>query len=100
MEWEELWDTLLNKQKLRQKVIEMDQVDQTKNHSVFTEEICHCIYNDYSHFKKDLETVKRDIWSILEQFPGVHLHTRRIKSMESLVEKVINKRYELPPQSF
>lgn len=94
MEWEELWDSLLDKQKLRQKIMEMDQVDQAKNHAVFTKEICHSIYTDYSNFKENLERVKEDIWSILEQFPGVHLHTSRIKSMESLIEKVINKRHE------
>ena len=94
MKWEEQWDSLLKKPKLKQKVMEMDQVDQFKNHTVYTEEICHCIYMDYSNFKGKLEDVKEDIWRILEQFPGVHLHTSRIKSMDSLLEKVINKRHE------
>ena len=94
MEWEVFWNLLLDKQRLRQKVVEMDEVDRAKNHVAFTEEICHCIYNDYAILKQDLEVVKKDIWDILGGFQGVHLHTSRIKSMDSLIEKVINRRYE------
>ena len=94
MEWKEFWSSLLDKQKLRQKVLEMDEVDRAKNHSVFTEEICHSISNDYENLKQDLKVVEREIWNILGQFQGVHLHTSRIKSMDSLIEKVINKRHE------
>ena len=38
--------------------------------------------------------LRREILDILEKLPGVHLHTSRVKSVESLIEKVINKRYE------
>ncbi len=94
MEWKDFWHSLLDKQKLRQKVAEMDEVDRVKNHSVFTEEICHCIYTDYEQLKQELKITENDIWDILGQFQGVHLHTSRIKSVDSLIEKVINKRHE------
>lgn len=93
MEWEEFWNTLLDERKLRLKVAEMDQVDDAKGHIIKTEEICHHIYDDYSLWKSKCEDIKKDIWDIIEKFKGVHLHTSRIKSVDSLIEKVIRKRY-------
>lgn len=94
MEWKEFWHSLLDKQKLRQKVLEMDEVDRAKNHSAFTEEICHCIYDDYEKLAKDLKIIEKDIWNILGQFQEVHLHSSRIKSRDSLIEKVIDRRHK------
>ena len=94
MEWELFWNTLLEEQKLKQKVLEMDQVDEAKGHTSRTKDICHLIYNDYISWRNECEKVKDELWKVIEKFPGVHLHTSRIKSMESLIEKVIRKRYE------
>ncbi|MCI8927858.1 MAG: hypothetical protein HFI97_09410 [Lachnospiraceae bacterium] len=94
MEWEAFWDTLLDEHKLRRKVEEMDQVDALKGHTTNTKEICHCIYDDYSMWREECEKRKDEIWKIIEGFSGVHLHTSRIKNLESLIEKVIRKRHE------
>lgn len=94
MEWDEFWGMFLRDHKLQQKVAEMDQVDYAKGHSQNTEQICHGIYDDYKNWKRYCEEINKEIWDIIEQFPGVHLHTKRVKSVESLIEKVINKRYE------
>lgn len=94
MEWETFWNMLLDKHKLRHKVEEMDLVDAAKGHTINTKEICHCIYDDYSLWRNECAKRKDDIWKIIERFPGVHLHTSRIKSLESLIEKVIRKRHE------
>lgn len=94
MEWEAFWNALLDKHKLRRKVEEMDQVDAVKGHTTNTKEICHCIYDDYSLWRGECEKRKDDLWKIIEEFPGVHLHTSRIKSLDSLIEKVIRKRHE------
>lgn len=94
MEWEAFWNTLLDKHKLRRKVEEMDQVDRVKGHTTNIKEICHCIYDDYSLWRDEWEKKKDEIWKIIEGFPGVHLHTSRIKKLESLIEKVIRKRHE------
>lgn len=94
MEWNEFWEKLLRDHKLRQKVAEMDAVDCVKGHPQNTEQICHGIYDDYDSWKDYCEGIKKEVWDIIEQFPGVHLHTKRVKSVESLIEKVINRRYE------
>lgn len=94
MEWDEFWEMLLRDRKLQQKVAEMDIVDLAKGHFQNTEQICHGIYDDYDNWKNYCEDIKKEIWDIIEQFSGVHLHTKRVKSVESLMEKVINKRYE------
>ena len=93
MEWEAFWDTLLDEHKLRRKVEEMDQVDALKGHTTNTKEISHCIYDDYSMWREECEKRKDEIWKIIEGFSGVHLHTSRIKNLESLIEKVIRKRH-------
>ena len=94
MEWSEFWEMLLRDRKLQQKVEDMNVVDCAKGHSQNTEQICHQIYDDYGKWKDYCEDVKKKIWDIIEQFPGVHLHTKRVKSVESLIGKVISKRHE------
>ena len=58
-----------------------------------TEKICHEIYLDYDSFCKELDEIRIDLIKDVETFPGVHLLTSRVKSIESLLEKVIKKRY-------
>ncbi len=94
MEWEEFWNSLIREHKLTQKVLEMNQVDALKGHPDNIEKICHYIYEDYKVWKCECEAVKKEIWNTIESFGGVHLHTSRIKTQESLIEKVIRKRYE------
>lgn len=94
MEWEQFWNSLLDEHKLRLKVEEMNQVDRIKGNENNIEEICHCIYDDYTTWRDSCEKVKNELWNVIEQFQGVHLHTSRIKTLDSLIEKVIRKRYE------
>ena len=94
MDWETFWNTLLREHKLSLKVKEMDQVDAAKGHTTNTKEICHRIYDDYSVWREEYERQKNAIWEIIQKFQGVHLHTSRIKTLESLIDKVIRKRHE------
>lgn len=93
MEWEELWDKLLKKG-IGKKINEMNAVDEANGSSIRIEEICHNIYDDYEKIKKDLKVTKKEILDMMENLPGVHLHTSRVKSVESLIEKIITKRYQ------
>ncbi|MDE7351834.1 MAG: hypothetical protein K2O06_02100 [Acetatifactor sp.] len=94
MEWDTFWDTLLDEHKLRHKVIELDAVDAAKGHTINTKEICRCIYDDYSSWRNECEKQRAALWEIIQTFQGVHLHTSRIKTLESLIDKVIRKRHE------
>lgn len=89
-----IWDTLLEEHKLRVKVAELDQVDEAKGHTVKTKEICQYIYYDYVLWRGELEARKAAVWNIFEKLQGVHLHTSRVKSLESLIDIVIRKRHE------
>ncbi len=93
MEWEEFWNNLL-KTNAGKKIIEMNEVD-SKNGNLFQmEKICHNIYDDYNKIEVDLkETEKAILDYLVKSLPGIHLHTSRIKSTESLIEKIITKRY-------
>lgn len=44
---------------------------------------------------KNLNKVKRDFLDTIEKIDGVHLQCSRVKTKESLIAKVITKRYIL-----
>ncbi|MCM1272094.1 MAG: hypothetical protein NC225_03185 [Clostridium sp.] len=93
MEWEELWKKLLNKG-IGKKINEMDVMDKANGNAVSMEDICHNIFADYNQIKPELKATKKEILDMMENLPGVHLHTSRVKSVESLIEKIITKRYQ------
>lgn len=95
MEWEEYWEKLLREKKLVQRIDEMNLYDAECGEQNYTERMCHEIYNDYHNNRKEyLETVKTDFLKQIEQFKGIHLQSSRIKQINSLLVKVITKRYE------
>lgn len=93
MEWEHFWNQLLDEHKLRSKVNDMNQVDLVKNGALCIEQICHQIYDEYDSLKDHYEQIRDDFWKIIETIDYVHLHTSRIKSIDSLLVKVVTKRY-------
>ncbi len=92
MEWEEYWEWLLSEKKYTLLVEEMDEADKSTGKET-TEKICHEIYIDYGEWRKHLSKVKDDFLHIIENLQGVHLQTSRIKSLDSLLGKVITKRH-------
>ena len=95
MNWEEYWNKLLTDHKLKTSVEEMNEVDIRIGSGENIEHICHEIYDHYSTWKSTCEIVKNNFWKIVENFGGVHLHTSRIKSIDSLLVKIITKRYTM-----
>lgn len=93
MEWELFWNQLLDEHKLRETVKEMNQVDQARSGTIRIEQICHRIFDEYDCWKETYERIRDDFWKTIEPIGYVHLHTSRIKSLDSLLEKVITKRY-------
>lgn len=93
MEWERFWNQLLDEHKLRGMVEDMNQVDLVKTGTTCIEQICHQIFDKYDSWKANCENVRNDFWKLIEPIGNVHLHTSRIKSLDSLLEKVIKKRY-------
>lgn len=93
MDWQELWDKLL-KSGVGSKIKEMNIVDEANGHTAYIEEVCHNIFDDYDNIKSALDKTKEDILRKIGKMPGVHLHTSRVKSIDSLIEKIITKRYD------
>ena len=88
MDWEGYWENLLEKKKLKARVDEMDQADQARNSSFRIEDICRKIYDNYqSRWRRELEEAKVEFQRIIEGFQGVHLHSSRIKTIDSLLVK-------------
>lgn len=95
MDWERYWENLLEEKRLRARIDEMNQVDEMRGSSFRIKDICHRIYDDYQNrWGQELEETKVKFQKIIEGFQGVHLHSSRIKSIDSLLVKVITKRYE------
>lgn len=93
MEWEDYWSRLLKEKKLLSKVNEMDQADELLENQVKIEEICHQIYDDYKVWREELKETREEFLRLIGGLAGVHLQCSRIKSLESLLGKVVTKRY-------
>lgn len=93
MEWNEYWNKLITEKKLKQKVSEINEIDIDNNSESSIEEICHAIYDDYSDYAEQLEDIRIKLLKGIEKFPGVHLQTSRVKELESVICKVIERKY-------
>ena len=87
LEWTDFWNSFLDTYKLNGMVKEIDSFS-----SCPIEELCHKIYNDYNYDR--LNSIRKELIEEVESFPGVHLNTSRVKEIESLLKKVITKKYE------
>ena len=94
MEWNNYWSAFITRKKLLAKIKAMDETDIVLGREPQTEKICRLIYNDYKEkYKNQLESVKDDFLKVLDGFNSVHLQSSRVKTIESLLEKIIAKRY-------
>ncbi len=93
-EWQEWWQTFLEEEKLQGKVGDLDEWDCLNGNEAQTEKICFEVYNNYDTIKSDLEKVKKDLIDSLGQLKQVHLQSGRVKGKDSLIEKIVRKRYD------
>lgn len=93
MNWKQYWSGFITDKKLSDKIHEMNEVDMDINGRYQIEEICHKIYTGYDSYKSELDNVRQELLKKIEEFPGVHLQTSRVKTLESLLKKVIEKRH-------
>ena len=87
LEWPDFWSSFLETHKLNGKVREIDSIS-----TCSTEELCRKIYDNYNYDK--LNDIRKELIEVVEFFPGVHLNTSRVKEIESLLKKVITKKYD------
>lgn len=94
VEWERFWSDLVEEKKLKGKILEMNQADVALGNTMMIEEICHQIFEDYQEWYQNLEKVKKEFLRIIDELQGVHLQCSRIKELDSLLVKVVTKRYK------
>ena len=105
--WDEFWNNLITDKKLHGKIEEMNEIDQACGHELTTEQICHKIYDDYNNLENDLKATMDRFFENLVQalkddsslkdkplLDDIHLHSGRVKTRESLIAKVAEKRYK------
>lgn len=93
--WDQYWQEFLKHKKLENYVGEMNEADELMGNKVCIKDICHMIYEDYQGtWEVHLEEVRAEFLKMLEEFHHVHLQTSRVKKIDSLLEKVIKKRYK------
>ncbi len=81
----------MNENKLRGHVLQMDSVDDGE---CKTEKICKEVYCNYPSYFEKWEKVRGKIVKQIEGISVVHLHTSRVKSIDSILRKIITKRHE------
>ena len=86
VDWVDFWDSFLEKNKLNSKLNEIELV----SHSSFID-VCHEIYDKYNY--DELNEKRKALIEEVEKFPGVHLNTSRVKEIDSVLKKIITKRY-------
>lgn len=91
--WETYWENLLRENKLAEMVAQLDYVDSANNRGSYTKAICEIIFRKYDSIKSVLNKVHDDLILELNSVDDVYLRSSRIKSMDSLIMKVIKKRY-------
>lgn len=94
MYWDVYWSELIEKKKLSLKVEELNQMDALRGNSLTIEQICHKIYDDYyNEWRPHLDEFRQQFIKLIDNFEGVHLQTNRIKTIDSLLVKIITKRH-------
>lgn len=94
MDWESYWKTFIIEKKCQNKIYEMDAVDEALGNEWRIETICHKIYEDYElNLHGQLEKVRQDFLKLLDTFSNIHLQTSRVKEIDSLLKKIIDKRH-------
>ena len=95
MEWAEYWETFLSENRLQNKVRELNQYDrEVLGQEPCTERICKGIYSSYDKKALELLEIKQECMKELDKIEGIHLSSGRVKRVDSLLCKVINKRSE------
>lgn len=94
-DWKKYWRGLLEEHKLESNVEDLDQVDKARGHEKLTEKICYSIYQNYSNLYDQLKKVEKQfLEEELSDMQEIHLRASRVKAKDSLLAKVITKRYD------
>ena len=94
-DWDIYWNGLISEKNLKSRISDLNRFDEKngfeENH---TENICKGIYSDYTQRKEEFKKVEHSFLSIIRELKEAHSFSSRIKEVDSLIVKIINKRAE------
>lgn len=92
--WNEFWSDFLERERLQNIVKELDLLDKA-NGSTCIEEICRDVYEEYdARDEARLKKVRHDFLKLLDDIEHIHLSTSRVKTINSILRKIIVKRHQ------
>lgn len=93
--WNEFWTDFLDRERLNDIVGELNELDKTLNRDQTTEDICKGVYLRYDQQdEKHLKAVRLEFHRKIDEIAHVHLSTSRVKTIDSIIRKIITKRHE------
>lgn len=93
MDWERYWKTLITEHKLSAMIKQLDIADEAQGRgSGYTEQTCKGVYENFT--QKDYTEIKSNFLKLIDAIPNVHSIGSRVKSVDSLLVKIITKRAE------
>lgn len=102
LNWNDYWNEFITKNKLQAKVHELEEFEALYHTGVNIKDLCEQISEHYDNsWRLHLEEVQGKFLKDINSIEGVHLSCNRIKKKDSLLLKIIDKKYKegLSPQS-
>ncbi len=95
MVWEDYWRNFLEREGLNNKVEDLNALDDANNRDQRIEQICKAVFDVYD-FQDEarLENVRLEFLKHIDRVAHVHLSTSRVKTIDSVLRKIITKRHE------
>lgn len=93
-EWDNFWTDFLNRERLNTKVKDLIELDAAYGKEKNIVDICREIYANYPEEAKKQDDVRKKFLEEIDYIVHSHLQTSRIKSVSSLLRKVIIKKHE------
>ena len=95
MEWNDYWNSLIEKNRLSETIKQLDIADEAMGRGVgYTEKTCKSVRENFLDKDKHYLSVKESFFKLINAIPNVHSIGSRVKEIDSLLVKIITKRAE------
>ena len=93
-DWNYYWTNIVKCNKLENKVSLLNQIDKKNNCIKKTEDICKSIYYSFPIIESNLKEIEKKTIVLLKDVKNIYLQTSRVKTVDSLIVKIINRRFK------
>lgn len=92
--WCDFWPSFLDRERLNSVVDELNELDKDENREQTIEDICKGVYLKYDQQDEvRLKNVRIEFQKRIDDIAHVHLSTSRVKTINSILRKIITKRH-------